>query len=152
MAGPAERFVPKGDPRSRGAEPDDPYTLHATPAPGDPEALLRCLVQEYAGMGWGREEILELFRSPFFPALHGLLRAYSEAGVRERVAAVLGRTGTLRFRAVVARGAGSGGRGAGIDSNRRRRALASGCGAVRRGSHERGRPCRRSITGNWGAR
>jgi hypothetical protein len=101
MTTPADRLVPKVDPRSRAAEPDDPYTLHATPAPGDPEVLLRCLVQEYAGMGWGGEEILELFRSPFFPALHGLLRVYGEAGVRERVAAVLRRTGTLRFRAVV---------------------------------------------------
>jgi hypothetical protein len=102
MTRPTERWAPKVHPTTRAVEAEDPMELHATAAPGDPEVLLRCLVQEYAWMGWGVEQILGLFRDPFYPALNELLRAYGEAGIRERVMALLGRMGVLRFRAVEA--------------------------------------------------
>jgi hypothetical protein len=98
----SERWAPKVHPATRAVEAEDPMELHATAAPGDPEVLLRCLVQEYAWMGWGVEQILGLFRDPFYPALNELLRAYGEAGIRERVTALLGRMGVLRFHAVEA--------------------------------------------------
>jgi hypothetical protein len=53
-------------------------------------------------MGWDVERILGLFRDPFYPALNDLLRAYGDAGVRQRVTELLARTGVLRFRAVEA--------------------------------------------------
>jgi hypothetical protein len=97
----AERFVPKVHPATRPAEPDDPFTLHATPVAGDPEVMLHCLVQEYAWMGWSAEEILQLFRDPSYPALHSLWCLYGEAGLRDRLAAVLSQTGTFRLEEVV---------------------------------------------------
>jgi hypothetical protein len=99
MAIEAERFVPKVHPTTRPAEPDDPLTLHATA--GDPETMLHCLVQEYAWMGWDAEEILGLFRDPFYPALHGLWCLYGEAGLRDRLAVVFRQTGTWRMDAAV---------------------------------------------------
>jgi hypothetical protein len=92
-----ERFVPKVHPATRNVAPDDPMTLHATPVAGDPEVMLRCVVQEYAWMGWDAERIVSLFQHPFYPALNSLLQFYGEAGIRERVWAVLGRSGVLRF-------------------------------------------------------
>jgi hypothetical protein len=95
------RLVPKVHPATREAGPEDPYEPHATATPGDPEVLLRCLVQEYAWMGWDAGQILALFDDPFYPALQGLLDLYGEEGVRRRVEALLGRTGVWHFRASV---------------------------------------------------
>jgi hypothetical protein len=96
-----DNLVPKIHPATRAVEPDDPLTLHATPVLGDPEVMLRCLVQEYAWMGWNAEQILGLFHDPYYPALHGLLRLYGEAGVRHRVLDLLGQTGVFQFQATV---------------------------------------------------
>ena len=101
MADATERFVPKVHPATRAVEPEDPFTLRATPVGGDPEVMLRCVVQEYAWMGWDAEQILGLFYDPFYPALNALLDHYGEAGIRERVSAVLCRSGVLRFAATV---------------------------------------------------
>ena len=98
MTAASERYVPKVHPATRPVEPDDPMTLHATPAPGDPEVMLRCLVQEYAWMGWDGEQILALFHDPFYPALHSLLQLCGENGLRERLTALLGQTGVFRVR------------------------------------------------------
>ncbi len=97
MEAASQRFVPKAHPLTRFAEPEDPMTLHATPVAGDPEVMLRCVVQEYAWMGWDAERIVSLFRDPFYPALNSLLQFYGEAGIRERIATVLSRSGVLRF-------------------------------------------------------
>jgi hypothetical protein len=94
-------LVPKVHPATRPAEADDPYTLHATPVAGDPEVMLECLVQEFAGMGWDTEQVMALFRDPNHPALNALLGHYGEEGVRRRVAAVLGRTGSFRVSGAV---------------------------------------------------
>ena len=94
-------MVPKVHPLDRPAEADDPYTLHATAVSGDPEVMLECLVQEYAWMGRDTEQLLALFRNPFYPALNALLRCYGEDGVRRRVGAVLGRMGAFRVSGTV---------------------------------------------------
>jgi hypothetical protein len=101
MAVTPQRFVPKVHPATRAVEIDDPMTLHATPLPGDPEVMFRCVVEEYARMGCGAEEILALFRDPFYPALNALGERFGEAGVRERLAGVLRRTGVFCFQAAV---------------------------------------------------
>jgi hypothetical protein len=97
----AERFVPKVHPATRPAEPEDPFTLHATLAAGDPELMLQCLVQEYAWMGWDAEQILALFRDPSYPALHALRELYGEDGVRRRVDRLLSESGVLHFEVAV---------------------------------------------------
>jgi hypothetical protein len=94
----SERFVPKVHPATRAVEPEDPLSLHATPAVGDPEVMLHCLVQEYAWMGWDGESILGLFRDPSHPVLNGLFERFGEPSLRERIAGVLANTGVLRFR------------------------------------------------------
>jgi hypothetical protein len=96
-----ERMVPKVHPLARLAEADDPYTLHATPVTGDPEVMLRCLVQEYAWMGWGEEQILALFHDPGYPVLNGLRAHYGEAGLRARLGELVRQTGVFQFQATV---------------------------------------------------
>jgi hypothetical protein len=96
-----QRFIPKVHPLVRAAEPDDPMTLNATAVAGDPDVLIRALVQEYAWMGWDAGQIAGLFRDPFYPMLHGLLQAFGEAGIRARIDAVINGRGVFRFRATV---------------------------------------------------
>src|SRR5579883_1069632 len=99
MLNEAPQFVPKVHPATRAVEADDPMTLTATPVAGDPEEMLCCVIQEYAWMGWNLDQLMCLFRDPFFPALFGLWNLFGEAGLRERVAASLGRTGVFQFQA-----------------------------------------------------
>jgi hypothetical protein len=95
---PAGRFVPKVHPATRPAEADDPLEMHAIPLPGDPELMLRCVVEEYARAGWDAGQVLGLFEDPFFPALAGLRRHFGAAGLRERVTDLVGRTGVFQLR------------------------------------------------------
>jgi hypothetical protein len=94
-------WVPKVHPATRSVEPDDPMTLQATPVPGDPEVMLRCVVQEFAWLGWDAEQILGLFRDPFYPVLHDLRSLYGESGIRERIAELLRQTGVFHFQTSV---------------------------------------------------
>src|SRR5262249_32447037 len=96
-----QRWVPKVHPATRAVEPDDPMTLFATPVDGDPEFLMECLVEEYSGMGWTAEQILDLFHEPGFPALQELLARFGEAGLRQRVAAIVRQTGVFCFQEYV---------------------------------------------------
>jgi hypothetical protein len=100
MSQPAERFVPKVHPATRAVEPEDPMTLHAVMLTGDPEVMLECLVQEYAWMGWGTEQILSLFRDPFYPALNELQRHCGEAAIRDRVTSLVRQMGVIRCQVV----------------------------------------------------
>jgi hypothetical protein len=93
----ADRFVPKVHPDTRDVEADDPLELHATPSPGDPAVMLACLVQEYAWLGCGVEEIVALFHDPGYPALNALLDLYGAAGLSERVESLVRQTGVLQF-------------------------------------------------------
>jgi len=97
----AERFGPKVHPASREVMTDDPMTLCASPVAGDPDLLIRAVVQEYAWMAWDAEQIAALFRDPFYPMLHGLRQVLGEAGVRERIDTVFHRCGVFRFRSTV---------------------------------------------------
>ncbi len=91
-----DRFVLKVHPATRAVEPEDPMMMCATPAPGDPDVMLECVVMEYAGLGWDVDRVLGLFRNPEYPALHALWRALGDAAVRDRVTQLLRRTGVFR--------------------------------------------------------
>ena len=93
--------VPKVHPLARGVEAGDPLELVATPVEGDPEYMLQCMVAEFAWMGLSAEELLGLFRSPAYPVLNQLREYFGDVGVRERIDALLGSFGGLRFSAVV---------------------------------------------------
>ena len=75
-------------------DPQDPMMLVGVELPGDRAAQLemaRCFAEEYARMGFGEAQILDLFRRPFYADAH---RAFLGLGedlvtrlVRENVAA-----------------------------------------------------------------
>jgi len=91
--------VPKIHPASREMLPEDPMDLHAFQVPGDPEFMLRLLVEEYARIGWDADAIMSLARNPNYQGFHGLLKLYGEQALREKVSATLARTGVLRVTA-----------------------------------------------------
>lgn len=91
-----DNFVPKVHPATRPVEPDDPMNLYAVEVPGDPELMLRLLVEEYARMGWGLDALVDLFRDPFYVASHGLWLHYGEEELKRRLTALLGRVGVVR--------------------------------------------------------
>lgn len=88
--------VPKVHPATRGIEPDDPMNLHAVEVDGDPQVMLQMLVEEYARMGFGLDELMNLSRQPFYQGLHGLWQLYGEAGLRRQLGAILSRCGVFR--------------------------------------------------------
>lgn len=94
-------FGPKVHPATRPVEPDDPMNLFAVEVPGDPELMLRLLVEEYARMGWGLAELLGLFRDPFYVAAHGLWLHYGEEELTTRLTALLKRVGVIRTKTTV---------------------------------------------------
>ena len=66
--------TPKIHPATREILPEDPMEMHGFEVPGDPNLMLRLLVEEYARMGWGAATIVQLARDPNYQALYGLLR------------------------------------------------------------------------------
>jgi hypothetical protein len=94
----SDAFVPKVHPATRPVEPEDPMNLFAVEVPGDPELMLRLLVEEYARMGWGLDAQLALFRDPFYVAAHGLWLHYGQEALRRRLIAMLARVGIVRTR------------------------------------------------------
>ncbi|BDG61997.1 hypothetical protein [Caldinitratiruptor microaerophilus] len=75
----------------------------AFPAPGDePELgeMARCFVEEFVRMGWADEQILGLFRDPFYRGPHAVWQRRGEAFVLGLLADVRGgpRSGAARPR------------------------------------------------------
>ena len=91
--------VPKIHPASREILPDDPLEMHAFEIPGDPELMLRLLVEEYARIGWGVDDVMQLARDPNYTAFYGLRRSLGEEVLRRRVAEILARCGVIRVTA-----------------------------------------------------
>ena len=96
-----DNFVPKVHPATRPVEPDDPMNLFAVEVPGDPELMLRLLVEEYARMGWGLDALICLFRDPFYVAAHGLWLHYGEEELTRRLGDLLKRVGVVRTKTTI---------------------------------------------------
>ena len=67
-------------------DPDasDPQVLVGVMLPGEPEAMREMayvFAEEFARMGHGREEILRLFRTPFYAGAHGAYRGLGAEGL-----------------------------------------------------------------------
>jgi len=92
----SDNFVLKVHPATRPVEPEDPMNLYAVEVPGDPELMFRLLVEEYARMGWGLDELVGLFRDPFYVAAHGLWLHYGEEDLKRRLNGLLKRVGVVR--------------------------------------------------------
>ncbi|MCA9133122.1 MAG: hypothetical protein KDA45_08200 [Planctomycetales bacterium] len=88
--------TPKVHPASREMLPADPLEMHAVEVPGDPEFMLRLLVEEFARIGWGLEELMGLAGDPNYGAFHGLQKLYGEDELRQRVQEILSRCGVIR--------------------------------------------------------
>ncbi len=87
--------------REKEPEADDPMDLVMNPVPGgDPELMATCLIEEYARLGMGEEEILALFKQPVYQT-HALYRERGEAWVRNLIRKVLARTGRMRVSVTV---------------------------------------------------
>ena len=97
-----EQGVPKTHPLTREMLAEDPLHLHGFEVPGDTELMFRVVVEELARMGWDLNAIVTHARDPFYQALHGLWQLHGEEEFRRKVAALLGRVGVMRVRAVVA--------------------------------------------------
>ncbi len=98
MPAPSDNAVPKVHPASREMLPDDPLDMTAVEVDGDPQLMLRLLVEEYARMGWGVEEIMRLAADPFYVGFHGLLRAFGEQQLRGQIQSILARCGVVRVK------------------------------------------------------
>ena len=90
--------VPKIHPATREVLPDDPLNLHGVEVPGDPKLMLRLLVEEYARMGSGVDEIMRLARDPFYQSFHGLYRLLGEQQFRQEINDIGRRCGVIRVR------------------------------------------------------
>ncbi len=86
----------KVHPATREILPDDPMEMHGFEVPGDPNLMLRLLVEEYARMGWGTEAILELASDPNYQAFHGLLQFFGEEELTAQIGQILARCGVIR--------------------------------------------------------
>jgi hypothetical protein len=91
--------VPKVHPASREILPDDPLEMYGVEVPGDPDLMLRLLIEEYARIGWGVDDVMQLARDPNYTAFYGLRRALGEEPLRRRVAEILARCGVIRVKA-----------------------------------------------------
>lgn len=92
----AAQWTPKVHPLSREMEADDPMELVAEPAPGDPNVMFECIVQEFAWMGWERDQILALFHDPNYPVLNQLRELFGENEIRSRLAGLTAAVGVMR--------------------------------------------------------
>ncbi len=95
------RLAPKVHPLARPVEPEDPFTLNATSVGGDPEVMIRAVVQEYAWLGWSADQIISLFRDPFFPVLYSLWQTLGDAELRKRIASLTEAFGIFRFQSTM---------------------------------------------------
>ena len=86
-------------PKDQPLQPDDPMEMMGATANGDPVIMLDGIVEEYARMGWGREQIAKLFDTPFFQATHGLKKLLGKEEIERRIEATLKRCGVFRVSA-----------------------------------------------------
>ena len=98
-----QNAVEKVHPASREIVPEDPMELTGFEIPGDPNLMLRLLVEEYARIGWGTEQIMQLARDPFYQGFHGLLRLHGEQELCRRVSEITGRFGVRHVTKVEAK-------------------------------------------------
>ena len=90
--------VPKVHPATREVLPEDPMDLHGFEVPGDPELMMRLLVEDYARMGWNTQSIVGLATDPNYQVFHGLLQMFGEDEFRRRTANVISRCGVMRVK------------------------------------------------------
>lgn len=92
----AGTWVPKVDPRTRPLEAEDPLELVAQPGLGDPQQMLRCLLEEFLAMGWEPQALARLFHDPSYPLLVQLERCVGAETVARCLVELVERGAQLR--------------------------------------------------------
>jgi hypothetical protein len=77
-------------------ESDDPMELRCEVLPGETAFLTRCVIEEFAQLGYGAGELAMLFRDPIYPMLNGILKDKGEPFVLDMIQEVLGECGSLK--------------------------------------------------------
>tara|TARA_B100000959_G_scaffold287407_1_gene371857 strand:+ start:11461 stop:11814 length:354 start_codon:yes stop_codon:yes gene_type:complete len=75
---------------------EDPMELTGVELEGDLSLMVDSIAEEYASIGWGEEQILQLFNRPFFRSTYNAGRAVPPEQLRARVRAVLARCGVVQ--------------------------------------------------------
>jgi hypothetical protein len=96
VTGAEEIGVPKVHPATRPVEPEDPMNLFGYEVPGDPDVMLRILIEEFARLGFDLPQIMQLCRDPFYQGMHGLWLSLGEEEIERRIVAILSRFGVMR--------------------------------------------------------
>ena len=81
---------------SKPLEPDDPMELNGTELEGDVGLMIDSIVEEYANIGWGEAQIMQIFEKPFFQSTYNMARSMPPGQLIERVRSVLERCGVVR--------------------------------------------------------
>ena len=90
--------VPKIHPATREALPDDPMEMHGFEVPGDPELMLRMLVEEYTRMGWGVDALMSLAKDPNYTAFYAFRKSLGDDGLRQALSRIIARCGVIRVK------------------------------------------------------
>jgi hypothetical protein len=80
--------------------PDDPHILVGVALPGGPEAardMAAAIAEEFAAMGLGEEQIMGLFRNPFYAGAHRAMALLGATAVRRMVRESLDVWGRMRI-------------------------------------------------------
>lgn len=77
-------------------EPDDPMELRGEVMPGDSRVMLDCIVEEYLACGYGAEQVLAMFESPFYQAAHGLLKIFGRDAILRIIIEKVGQSVAFR--------------------------------------------------------
>ncbi len=79
------------------AEPDDPMALVGVAMPTGPggdaalEEMATALADEFLRIGYSTEQVMQMFRNPFFRTTHAVWRAWGEERVRAVVNTIAAR-------------------------------------------------------------
>jgi hypothetical protein len=77
--------------QSKRAEPDDPMALTGVAMPTGPDddeamaAMTESLADEFLRMGHSPEQVMQMFRDPFYRMTHAIWRVWGEESVRGAV-------------------------------------------------------------------
>jgi hypothetical protein len=80
--------------------PDDPLEMQAFEVSGDPNLMLRLIVEEFARLGLGIDEIQRLACDPNYQAFHGLRRRFGDIELRRRIADIVSRCGVIQMKCI----------------------------------------------------
>jgi hypothetical protein len=83
-------------PVHRPVEPEDPMCLNAIEFDGDPDFMLKIMVEEYARLGCDLPTFIGLCQEPFYQGLYGLWVHFGEDELRRRASEAFARCGVVR--------------------------------------------------------